>query len=608
MNNVLLPAPKIQARIPRIDIEQEAIRNGLHPLLARILSTRPLPSGLKAHELLSLKLNDLEQPYNMLDMAKAAKRVAQAIINKEVIGVETDHDCDGQTSHAVLYHNLTQHFQHPADKLRSYIGHRLTEGYGLSAAVAARILASEPRPSLLITADNGSADEPRIKQLAAAGIEVIVTDHHMVPVANEPVSAYAFLNPTRDDCRYSDKYIAGCMVAWLLMAATRQELINLNYLPAQAPKLLDSLDFVAVGTIADCVSIARSKNNRPVVAYGLTLIAKGVRPCWRALRPLLNSKSSQISAEDVAFKIAPLLNSDGRLSSAFGSVNFLLTTTDTAASAQVAELQQQNQQRKAIQHDITQRSIAEAAALLRQRKFSICIYLEHGHVGVHGISASKLKERFGRPTAIFAQKFAATAAPAINVTNTATDQLISGSIRAIDNFHVRNALQFIAEGEPSLMLAYGGHQGAGGVTIKLADFSRFAELFEQAATLQLTETDLGPVIWTDGELPAHWINLDILATISQLEPFGREFEPPVFEGIATVNAINVIGDGTHARINLLLADQAYRGVWFNMRDNAQAAIPVVAGDRVKVAFSLRLNEFGGMRNCELQIHALQRLG
>jgi len=587
----MLPIPKIKTRQPQTEVERDGIAQGLHPLVARILASRPLPPGMRAHELLALKLNDLEHPNRMRDMQKAALRVAQAVIAGEIIALETDHDCDGQTSHAVLYSNLAQHFKHPIDKLQSYIGHRLTEGYGLSAAVAARILAHDPRPSLVITADNGSADEPRIKQLKDAGIDVIVTDHHAVPVTELPVSAYAFINPTRVDCNYTDKYIAGCMVAWLLMAATRQVLIEREFLPSTAPKLLDSLDYVAVGTIADCVSIARSKNNRPVVNYGLQLISRGTRPCWRVLRPLL---SDPVNAEDLAFKVGPLLNSDGRLASAFGSVNFLLTNSDAEAATQVVELQQQNQQRKLIQHNITTQSLLQALEQVQQRQFSICLYLEHGHVGVHGISASKIKDYFGRPTAIFALKVGMA------------ENIISGSIRTVDGFHVRNGLQYIADAAPGVLIAFGGHQGAGGVTLRLADFAKFSALFEQAVAQQLKASDLGPVIWTDGELGSKNINLDILETLKSLEPFGREFEQPVFNVNAVVLALSVIGDGTHARIVLDIDGKPQRGVWFNFRQTNTDPLPVAVGDSVVAVFALKLNAYAGKRTCELQIHMLQR--
>lgn len=579
MDNIDLPIPKIKARIADPVSEQQALAQGLHPLLARIIAARPKPNNFDVKLMLDSKLSSLDHPHTMQDMEKASKRLAAAIINKEVIGLETDHDCDGQTSHAVLYYNLVHKFKHPVSLLRSYIGHRLTEGYGLSAKVAQRILDDNPRPTLIITADNGSADEPRIALLADAKIDVIVTDHHQLPLAGPPISAYACLNPTRDDCNYGDPYIAGCMVAWLLMVATRIELINCGYLEKDTPKLTDTLDFVAVGTVADCVSMARSYNNRAIVNYGLKLIQSGSKPCWRAIKPLVNGV---IRAEDLGFKVGPLLNSDGRLASAFGSVSFLLATDDQEARQWVTYLQTQNQTRKEIQNNITQQGIKIASQQTLAGNYSLCIFLAEGHAGVHGISASRIKESFGRPTVFLAPKQGET-------------NILTGSIRSIEGFHVGNAIQWIMQQEPNLLLAGGGHSGAGGVTLHSDNYAKFASMFEFAAKQQLTESALGPVIWTDGVLVSQDFSLELLDILGQLEPFGREFEAPIFEITARLESLRVIGDGSHARIELQLEQGRIAGVWFNYRTTAQI------GDLVHCAFSLRGNDFGGTRRCEIQV-------
>ena len=518
-----IPQAKIKARQPDAAVEQAARQQGLHPLLARILASRPRPNNIAMQQMLEPKLNSLDHPLRMADMAKASARLATAIINKEVIGIETDHDCDGQTSHAVLFCNLVHKFKHPEELVRSYIGHRLKEGYGLSDKVAQRILDDTPRPTLIITADNGSADEPRIARLAAANIDVIVTDHHQLPIAGPPQSAFACLNPTRADCEYGDPYIAGCMVAWLLMTATRLELINRGHLPADTEKLTDTLDFVAVGTVADCVSMARSQNNRAIVSYGLKLINAGLRPCWRAVKTLAKGV---IRAEDLGFKVGPLLNSDGRLASAFGSVSFLLAADDLTAQQWIGYLQEQNQLRKTVQNNITQQGYALAAVQTQQGNFGLCINLADGHAGVHGISASRIKDSFGRPTVFLAPK-------------QGEEELLTGSIRGIAGFNVGDALQWIIQQNPDLLIAGGGHAGAGGVTLLKKNYQQFAQLFELAVQQQLLASDLGPVIWTDGNLPAEWISLDILETLGQLEPFGREFEAPIFQAEGILEDLRV---------------------------------------------------------------------
>lgn len=585
----VLPKPVLKKRRVNPDLEQQSLAAGLDPIIARIIAGRALEQELPILDALSPKLKHLLSPYGLKDIQLASQRVAKAIIAGECIGIETDHDCDGQTSHAVLYHNLITRFGHPAEKMRSYIGHRLIEGYGLSDSVASRILADDPKPSLLITADNGSADEPRIARLKAENIDVIVTDHHEIPVEGIPKSAFACLNPTRPDCQYEDPYIAGCMVAWLLMTATRQALIDQSYLPVDTPRLSDSLDFVAVGTVADCVSMAKSFNNRAVVSYGLQLINKGLRPCWRAVKNQLQSALS-LNAEDIGFKIAPLLNSDGRLATAFGSVSFLLADTDKEAQEWVEALHAQNESRKLIQKNIVQQGIQKALEQVSLQRYSLCLYLPEGHSGVHGIAASRLKDLFGRPTVFLAPK-----------THSGTEDLITGSVRGIEGFHVRDALQSISEQNPDLLIAFGGHAGAGGLTLRLQDYERFSQAFETATRLQLLPESIGPVIWTDGILSIRDLSLEMYDKLSILEPFGREFEPPLFEIEGILAELRVVGDGTHAKILLDIQGKRVSGIWFGMRQNATAPLPVLTGATVKVACILKVNHFSGKRNLDVQV-------
>lgn len=587
-NTVGIPQPKIKTRPCDPEIERSCLAAGLHPIVARVVASRPLPTEIPVLQALSPKLQHLSNPHTMLGIQKAAERVAKAIMQDECIGLETDHDCDGQTSHAVLYYNLVYRFKHPANKVRSYIGHRLTEGYGLSLPVAERILNDSPCPSLVITADNGSADEPRIALLKAANIDVIVTDHHEIPKEGCPKSAYACLNPTQTDCQYGDPYIAGCMVAWLLMAATRQVLINENYLPSDEPSLLDTLDFVAVGTVADCVSMARSINNRIVVSYGLRLIEEGNKPCWRALQSLFPGK---LRSEDLGFKIGPLLNSDGRLSSAFGSVSLLLSETEEEAESWIESLKGHNEQRKSIQRELVKQCIDIAKQNVQKGYVTLSLYLETGHTGVQGIAASRIKDMFGRPTAIFAPK-------------PGKEGYITGSVRGIEEFHVRDALQFVANQSPDLLLSFGGHKGAGGLTLKNENFTTFQSLFEEGARQQFeicNHRALEPVIWTEGVLEAKDLTLNLIDALSSLEPFGREFETPIFEVKAEVHELRAVGDGTHIRVRLKVGGKFYTGIWFGARQSTAESLSVAVGQQVTVAFSPKENNFRNERKFDLQI-------
>ncbi|MBS0286154.1 MAG: single-stranded-DNA-specific exonuclease RecJ [Proteobacteria bacterium] len=582
-----LPRPKIKQRTVDTKRENQSLEEGVSALIARIIASRPFLEDVSPKELLSPKLKSLDSPQQLADIEKAVSRIIQALENNEVIGIETDHDCDGQTSHAVLVVALTEYFGHSPSRLKSYIGHRLKEGYGLSRSVVNRILEDSPRPTLIITADNGSSDEDQIAELKKVGIDVIVTDHHEIPASGIPKSALAVLNPTREDCHYPDRYIAGCMVAWLLMAATRQALVARG---KEIPSLAPCLDFVAVGTIADCVSIARSRNNRAVVAYGMKLIQQGLRPCWRAI---LSQLSLPLSSEDLGFKIGPLLNSDGRLSCAFGSVSYLLSENDEQAAQWITHLQEQNAQRKSIQDNITQLALVEGLKQYQQGKRGLCIFLEDGHAGVHGISASRLKDLFGRPIIIFCAK-------------DNEPLLLTGSARSVEGVHLKQVLQKVATQDPTVMERFGGHQGAAGLTIQRAKFDKFAQLFETVLQEDYPEALFGPVIWTDGKF-----NLDDLTInfaeelVSKLEPFGREFEFPTFELSGKIVSLDLLGQTkTHARVGLAVEDLWFEAVWFNCK-RANEPLSVRVGDKVKVVFAPKLQTFRGQRKLNCQIVHLE---
>jgi single-stranded-DNA-specific exonuclease len=587
--------------VPRV-INQKAydylLEQGETEWVARIFSGRiSVPDLSEIHKLAYPKLAHLSSPNQLKDFDKAIERITKAIINQEIIGIETDHDCDGQTSHAVIYAALVDYFGHPKSKVQSYIGHRLEEGYGLSEKLAKRILSNDKnsRPTLVITADNGSSDEARIALLADENIDVIVTDHHEIPTEGIPKSAYAVLNPTRKDSEYPDTYIAGCMVAWLLMTGVRKQLeLALN---KSIPSLSGLLDFVACGTVADCVSMANSVNNRAIVKYGMQLIEQGLRPCWRAILPHI--ESSKLMAIDLGFKIGPLLNSDGRLNSAMGSVSFLLAETDELANQWLNSLLTQNEERKKIQQKITLQAQKIADFELAQSQYrqkSLCLFIDDSHAGVHGISASRIKDLYGRPTVLFT--------PKLN-----EPELLSGSARNIDGLHLRQAMQKVYDISPEIIKAFGGHKGAAGITIYRTHFDKFKELFEQVISAQVEEyfIQVGPKIIVDGLINIEELTLSHFKQgVYKLEPFGREFEIPIYYAQADVITIQNLGkSGLHARV--LIQDTQGRKtsmVWFNYKKSPESDAPVYPNQTVEIAFQVGLNYYQGNESVQFQIVGL----
>jgi single-stranded-DNA-specific exonuclease len=569
------------------DVCQKLIAENKDPFLAKIIAARVTDSA-NLDLVLSGGIKDLSSPFLFKDIDKATNRIFTALQNGEVIGLETDHDCDGQTSHAIFHEALTKIFNHPKEKIRSYIGHRMKEGYGLSEALMTRILTDEIRPSLVITADNGSTDEPRISTLKQNGIDTIVTDHHGIPPEGSPRSAVAVLNPTQADCNYPDKAIAGCMVAWLFMAALRRKFIQENMPISTSFALSNLFDLVAIGTVADCVSMANSHNNRIVTKLGLKQLAKSDRVCWDFF------EKEKLSSEYIGFSIAPILNSDGRVADALGSVSFLLEQDELKAADIFENLKEQNTNRKEIQKQITAEAMKQAR-VLDKTKSSLCILLENGHAGIHGISASRLKDTFGKPIIIFSE--------------TQTDSsLVAGSARSTDDIHIKSILDEVAERSPNLMLKYGGHKGAAGLTIKKDDFEKFYECFETCILEEITKQNLKlePFIEYDFELEENEFNLATFSKIESLEPFGREFDKPVFCNDFTVESLRLVGkDKIHAQMVLRVGNTSVKSIWFNATDN-----PIVAeisiGDNIKACYQLQKEEFLGQVNLGLNIRAVEK--
>ena len=344
--------------------------------------------------------------------------------------------------------------------------HKLTEGYGLSDPVADRILALSPRPSLCITADQGSADEPRIARLRQAGIETVVTDHHAIPADGIPPSAVATVNPGRADSVFPDTAIAGVGVMWLVMSAVRHELVRRGLIPRSTPLLRHLLDLVAVGTVADAVSLA-SPANRWFVQQGLPLIAAGKRPCWQVLPEIAEcALKGGLTARDIAFGIGPLINAQGRMADAREGILFLISTDPARAAPLAAQLRANNQARRATEQAL----LAEAMTLAREQvaagRAGLAIHLANGSPAVHGIVASRLVDRYQRPVICLSP------APA-------GDGELRGSVRTVPGFDVLAALQAMQKQHPRLLRSFGGHKAAAGLRLAVGQLAGLEQAWHE---------------------------------------------------------------------------------------------------------------------------------
>lgn len=570
--------------IPNKTVYMEAIQSGLSDLQAKVIANRS-PSGEWNDALINPGLKVISPPSELIDCIKAAKRIAQAIKSQQLIGILTDYDVDGITSHAVIYYSLINFFNVDKNQIRSYIGHRIEDGYGISEGLVKKILSNLEVPDVIITADCGSSDEKRIQLLKQAGIDVIVTDHHAIPAEGIPNSAYAVINPTRNDCGYPDASIAGCMVSWLVMSQLRNELIQLGTLPENSPKLGALLDFVSLGTVADAVSLY-SVINRSVVISGLKIMNGLNRYTWQAMLQLLNKQ--HFAVDDLGFQIGPRINARSRMADPYQALDFLTAKDMEQATHSLEILNQDNIERRETEKEM----LLEARAIAEQyrQKYSktMVVFSENFHPGVQGIVASRLVEDYGRPTIVFSPS--------------SDPELITASARTINPINIRGILQKIADENAELLVSFGGHKGAAGLKIKRVDLALFQTSFENMVVKELgEEVVLYPCVYTDSELSSAQLSYATIEELELLQPFGRGFEVPHFNNIFEILNLRRIGnEGQHLSMILKFERKNVRSIWFNAIKEGQLQ-PFIEGNQIKAVYQLIKDDYRGEGFFQLNI-------
>ncbi len=582
-----LPQKILLERPCNTDVRDAYLQTGTAPAIANFLGRR-LDRFIDWESLTAAKLSNIVDPAAIPSMDRAVDRIVRAIVQGERIALACDHDMDGTASASVLWTAMVDAFGVAPERICVVTSHRLTEGYGIGEGVVSRIEAFGAQ--LVISADKGSSDEPRIAVLAGKGIDVVVTDHHVIPPEGPPRSAYAVVNPSRLDSEY-DKHVCGAGVAFLAMAKVRSALLERGVF-AELPSLASLLDFVAVATIADCVSLSPGASliNRAFLRRGLELVRSGCRPCWKIFSAEVDG---EIDAETIAFRLVPAIAASGRLDWAEAGFRFLIAKTDADAAACWSQLKRENSERQSIERRLRAQAFPQAA---RVSGPAIVLFLEDGHSGVHGITASRVVEAFGKPCAIFApqgQGARATAPALATETNSSNGTgLASGSFRSVPGIDVQRALKEIANSYPDLLVAYGGHQAAAGATIRVVDMERFRQAFSSAVAEQNGGTvATGPTLWTDGELEATAHDLKSIQTLNAVGPFGRGFEAPLYSGTFRVAAYRALTNGRHGRLRLKRACLTLEAIWFSI--DAALDRPPAVGDTVQIAYRLTRHEFRG---------------
>jgi single-stranded-DNA-specific exonuclease len=455
----------------------QLVREGLHPVLARVCAAR----GIHRRGELDDSLSGLIPPSALLNAERAGSLLADAIAAGKRLLIVADYDCDGATACAVGVRALSAF----GASVGYLVPNRFKHGYGLTPEIVA--LASQSKPHLLITVDNGIASVDGVEAARAAGIEVLITDHHL-PGAELPRAA-AIVNPNQPGCGFPSKSLAGVGVMFYVMLALRAELRKRGAFSGRGePNLGDLLDLVALGTVADVVPL--DFNNRVLVTQGLKRIRAGrMQEGVRALFAVAGRAPSRAGSFDLGFLLGPRLNAAGRLSDMSLGIE-CLTTGDRARALDIArQLDDLNQERRAIESEMQAQAEEAMAKVSAGESCSISLYDPSWHQGVVGILAGRVKDRYYRPTFAFAPSASGE---------------IRGSGRSIAGLHLRDALDLLAKRDPGLLLRFGGHAAAAGLALREADFERFARGFEAVARELLSPAQLARAIETDGSLePAY---------------------------------------------------------------------------------------------------------
>ena len=366
----------------------------------------------------------------------------------------------------------------------------------------------------------------------------------------------------------------------------------------QLPSLASLLDFVAVATIADCVSLSPGASliNRAFLCRGLDLVRSGCRACWKIFALDVDG---EIDAETIAFRLVPAVAAAGRLDWAEVGFRFLISKTEAEAAACWSELKRENMERQTIERRLRGQAFPQAA---RVEGPAIVLFLEDGHSGVHGITASRVVEAFGKPCAIFAPQGLGARSTTPAPTQRLATGLASGSFRSVPGIDVQRALQEVAHAHPDLLVSYGGHQAAAGATVRVIDMDRVRQAFSLAVQEQTAGSSAtGPTIWTDGELDARSHSLACIQALQALDPFGRGFEAPVYSGAFRVAVFRALTNGRHGRLRLERGELMLEAVWFSI-DTALDRPPAV-GDVLHVAYRLTRHQFRGQVELQATIVA-----
>ncbi len=560
----------------------EALKaSALHPVLQKVLSHR----HIKSPEEIEYSLKNLLGFNDLKGIDIAVEVIIKAIKTQQSVLIVGDFDADGATSTAVCY----RAFKMLGHSSVSYlVPNRFDYGYGLSPElVAVACKRSEGKPGLLITVDNGISSLEGVAAARKAGIDVIVTDHHLAGAALP--DANVIVNPNQPDCHFASKNLAGVGVIFYVMLAVRAKLREQNYFNDQLaePNMAHLLDLVALGTVADVVPL--DANNRILVSQGLKRMLAG-KACVgiEQILSISGRNINRIVASDLGFAVGPRLNAAGRLDDMSLGIECLITDDSNRAASIAEQLDQLNKNRREIEYEMQQQAdkslkYLESSMSQSSLPYAISLYNSQWHQGVVGILASRIKEKYNRPTIIFAND---------------NESIIKGSARSIKGLHIRDVLEQVSSQNPGMIIKFGGHAMAAGLSLKKSDFKRFEAAFNTVVEQTLDKSALQGVIESDGELSGNDFNLALAEAIRNAGPWGQSFSEPVFDGEFEVIDWRVVGE-KHIKMELQAedADKPVSAIAFNSPVSKMQQ----SDGFIRAAYRLDVNEFRNRKSAQLMI-------
>jgi single-stranded-DNA-specific exonuclease len=556
--------PSITTRLCPADARTALEKAGLPPAWARLYAAR----GITHREQIAHRLAQLLPPAGLLQIERAATLLANAIEDKKRLLIIGDYDADGATACAVGVRGLRM----LGAQVDYLVPNRLEHGYGLTPEIVK--LAAHRQPDLLVTVDNGIAAVEGVAAANQLGIPVLVTDHHL-PGDALPDAA-CIVNPNQPGCTFGSKNLAGVGVMFYVLLALRAEQRQRGAYADQAePDLRALLDLVALGTVADVVRL--DANNRTLVAQGLARMRAGKASAGvNALFRAAGRDPVRATVFDLGFMLGPRLNAAGRIDDMALGIECLLADDPATAQQLAQRLDTLNRTRRDVEADMLDEALAILATLNPSDSRSLTAYQPGWHAGVIGILASRLKDKFHRPTIVFASNDSGE---------------LRGSGRSIPGLHLRDALDLVSKRHPGLINKFGGHAMAAGLSIPSGRHGEFSLAFEAVVSELIDPADLDGVIETDGELDAADHSYALAEQLDHAV-WGQGFPAPLFTGLFDVAAQRVVGE-KHLKLRLVRNGDVFEAMHFFHRD----PLP----ERIRAVYALMPNEYNGQQSLQLKL-------